>query len=190
MSNRSSDLGKKITSLYHLIYIPKIYYLRSANFALEFLSKEGSKAQKKIYTSCLKKGLESHLAFTASTASGTTNYHCSMRECLESHLPSNYCQDLRTQLYTNQRQSSRSHPAATTSSLFTNISNIPEVTPLPTKILAISHSLWHKHCYRLGIKDLTPASCSLCKYTWEIVFCIVLTGKKRLGPDKWPKTLQ
>ena len=47
VSNVPSDLGKGTRSLNHLVCIPKICYLRSANFALEFLDKRGLKAQKK-----------------------------------------------------------------------------------------------------------------------------------------------
>ena len=47
VSNCPSDLGEKIRSLNHLVCIPKISYLRSANFALEFPGRGGSKAQKK-----------------------------------------------------------------------------------------------------------------------------------------------
>ena len=35
---------------------------------------------------------------------------------------------------------------------------------------------------------MIPAAQSLCKYTWEVVACIVLTGKGGLGPDIWPET--
>ena len=47
VSNRRSDLGKGIRSLNHLVCISKICYWRSANFALEFPGRGGSKAQKK-----------------------------------------------------------------------------------------------------------------------------------------------
>ena len=47
LSNRLSNLGEGTISKNHLIYIPKIYYSRSAQFALEFLGRGGSKAQKK-----------------------------------------------------------------------------------------------------------------------------------------------
>ena len=83
VSNRTLDLGKGVRSLNHLIYIPKICYSRSVNFALEFTGREGSKTQQKIYTSRVREGLESHSAFTASTASETTNYHCLIRERLK-----------------------------------------------------------------------------------------------------------
>ena len=49
VSNRLSDLGEWIKSLKHIVYIPKICYSRSANFALEFLGKGSSKAQKNLY---------------------------------------------------------------------------------------------------------------------------------------------
>ena len=103
VSNRPSDLGKGTKSLNHLVCISKICYSRNANFALEFLGKGGSKAQKKIYISRLRKGLESYSASTASIASGTTNHRRLIRERLESHPPSNHRQDLKTQLCANQR---------------------------------------------------------------------------------------
>ena len=48
VSNRPSNLGEGTRSLNHLVCIPKIYYSRSANFALEFPGKGSLKAQKKI----------------------------------------------------------------------------------------------------------------------------------------------
>ena len=76
------------------------------------------------------------------------------------------------------------------SSLFINTFNIFEVTPLPIKAPATSHSLWRKYCRYLGIKDSIIAGCSLCKYTWEVVICRVLTSKEYLGPDIWPEIYQ
>ena len=35
---------------------------------------------------------------------------------------------------------------------------------------------------------MISAARSLCKYTWEVVACMVLTGKGRPGPDIWPET--
>ena len=130
------------------------------------------------------------MASTASIASGSTNHRRSIRERLESHPPSNYCQDLGTKLCANQQQGSGSHPAATMSSSFTNASDIPEVTASPTEALATGHSLWRIYRRRLGIKDSIPAGRSLYKYTWGIVVYMVLTGKRRLGPDIWPETPQ
>lgn len=40
----------------------------------------------------------------------------------------------------------------------------------------------------MGIKDLTFATCNLCKHIRKIVVYIVLTGKRCLGPNIWPKT--
>ena len=34
------------------------------------------------------------------------------------------------------------------------------------------------------------AARSLCKYTWEVMVCMVLTGEGHLGSDRLPKTLQ
>ena len=101
VSNCPSDLGKGTRSLNHLVCLPKICYSRSANFALKFPGRRGSKAQKKIYTSRLREGLEFHLAFTASTTSDTINHHRPIRERLESHPASNHRQDLGTQLCAN-----------------------------------------------------------------------------------------
>ena len=101
ISHRPSDLGEGIRSLNHLVCIPKMCYSRSVNSALEFASKKSLKAQKKFHTSHLKERLECHLASTASTASITTKYHCPIRECLKSHLFSNHCQDLETQICAN-----------------------------------------------------------------------------------------
>ena len=47
MSNRPSNLGKKIRNLNHLVCISKICYLKIANFAFEFPGRGGLKAQKK-----------------------------------------------------------------------------------------------------------------------------------------------
>lgn len=47
MLNCLSDLDKGIKSRNYLVCIPKICYLRSANFALEFVSRKSSKTQKK-----------------------------------------------------------------------------------------------------------------------------------------------
>ena len=102
--NHLSDLDKGTKSLNYFVCIPKICYSRSPNFALEFPSRGDWKAQKKIYTSRVRERLESHLAFTASTASSTTNYHCPIKKRLECHLPSNHLQDLQTQLCAHKRQ--------------------------------------------------------------------------------------
>ena len=59
---------------------------------------------------------------------------------------------------------------------------------MPIKASATSHPLWRQYCYHLEIKDLTPVARNLCKYTWKVVVYMVLTGKRRLGPDIGPET--
>ncbi len=144
--------------------------------------------KKKNHISRLREGLEPHSASTNSTVSGITNPRRLIRARLESHPPSNYLQGLGIQPRPNQRQGSGSH--LTASSSFTSAFDIPNVPPLPIEASTIGHSLWHKYCRRLEIKDSTPAARSLCKYTWEVVIYMVLTGEGRLGPDIWLETPQ
>ncbi len=54
----------------------------------------------------------------------------------------------------------------------------------------MGYPLWRGYCYRLGIKDSISATHHLCRYTWEIVVCIVLTGEERVEPDILPETPQ
>ena len=54
---------------------------------------------------------------------------------------------------------------------------------------SVGEFLWRDVCRRMGIKDSMPEQASFCKYTWEVVVYMVITGKGRLGPDIWPKTL-
>ena len=138
----------------------------------------------------MREGLKSHLASTAFTTSSTFNHRQLIREPFESHPPSNHRQNLGTYLCANKQQGVEFHPAPTTSSLFINASDIPKATPLPAEAPAMGWSLWPGYCRCLRIKNLTPAGGSLCKYIWKVVVCMVLTGKKRVGPDIWLKTLQ
>lgn len=170
VSNCLSDLGKRIKNLNNLIGILKICYSRTANFALEFLGRRGSKAQKKIHTSRLRGGLESHLAFITSTAFGIIHYYCPINKRLKSHLFFNNGQDLGIQLCANPRQRSKSHSAATLFNLFINASNIPKIIFLPIKSPAIGHSLWRGHCCYLEIQDLTLASRSLWNSLERLLF--------------------
>ena len=75
-------------------------------------------------------------------------------------------------------------------SFFTNISDIPNIILLPTKASATDYSLWLRHCHCMGIRDLTPTICTICKHTWEIMVYMILTSKGRLGPDIWSETFQ
>ncbi len=76
------------------------------------------------------------------------------------------------------------------SSSFTNASDILNVTPVPLDASAPGHPLWRGYRHHSGIKDSTLAAHSLCKYIWEVVICMVLTGKGRLGLDIWLETPQ
>lgn len=90
------DLSKRIKSLNHLVYIPKIYYLKKYLFRIQVSGWKRFKTQK-IHISHLQKRMKSHLFSTTSTASGTTNLCHLIREYLKSHLLSNYYQGLGSQ---------------------------------------------------------------------------------------------
>lgn len=83
--------------------MPKLPYPIIANFVLEFVDREDSKALKKILTSHLQERIEFFSAFTTSTASGTTNARRSIREHLKSHLSFNYHQGLELQPCSNKQ---------------------------------------------------------------------------------------
>ncbi len=40
----------------------------------------------------------------------------------------------------------------------------------------------------MGIKNSSPEHTSLCEHTWEVVACIVMTGKRRSSLNIWPET--
>lgn len=130
--------------------------------ALKFLGKGYSKV-KKNYASHLQEGLKSHLASTALTNFGTTNFCHFIRECLEFHPLCKYHQSLGTQPRPNQWQDSGSHPTA--SSSFTNAFEISNIIPLFTKVSCIGHLLWRIYYCHSEIKDLPSAGYGLCKYT-------------------------
>lgn len=139
--------------------------------------------KKKIYISCLRKSLETYLVSTASTIFGIINYFRLIRENLESYSLYNYRQGLRNQLCSYYWYGLGFQSATTTSSFFTNFSDIHyEVIPSFKKALGIGYALWHRYYYRTAIKGLTPTTPNLCKYTQEIVSYMILTGKKHLGP--------
>ena len=105
-----------------------------------------------------QRGLDSQL--TSSTP--TTNHCCRLREGLETQ------------------------PASTAFNSLVIDSDISEVTSSSIELSGTGYSLWHGHRRCLRIKDSMPAAQSLCKYTWEVIACMVLIGKGRLGPDIWP----
>lgn len=51
------------------------------------------------------------------------------------------------------------------------------------KPLKAGFTLWYRYYQYSRIKDLTAAACILSKYIWKVIWCIVLTGKRRLGLD-------
>ena len=108
----------------------------------------------------LREGLKSQLTFSAPTT--------------------NHCRRLREGLETQ--------PASTASTFFGIDFDISKVTGSNIELFGLGYSLWHRHCCCLRIKNLIPAAQSLCKYTWEVVACMVLTGKRRLKPNIWPET--
>lgn len=130
------------------------------NFQVEGIQKP----KKSIYTSCIREKLESHLAFIAFIVSNTINHYCLIKERLKSHIFSNHCQDLETQLFAKQWQAAKSHPASIKSSLFTNVSNIFKFTLLPAKAFAIGNFLQHGYYYHSKIKVLITADHNLYKY--------------------------
>lgn len=131
----------------------------------------------------MREGLETHSTSTTSTTSYTINNHYPIRERLKSYPFSNQPQGLGIQLQSNQWHESRFQPAAIACKFFRNISNISEVIPSPIEIPSTGYFLWREHCRRMGFKDSRPAAYSLCKYSEEIVACMVLTDKRRLGLD-------
>lgn len=49
----------------------------------------------------------------------------------------------------------------------------------------ISGFLWRGICCGMDIKDFLPKQTSLSEYIWEVVVCIMITGKGHLDPDIW-----
>ena len=147
--------------------------------------------KKKIYINRLKKGLKTHLTSTTSIASGIINHCRLIRERLESYPPSNHRQGLGTQPCSNQWHGLGPQPAVTASSSFPNASNIPnKVTPSTNQASGTGYVLWCRHCCCTWIKSLTSAAHSLCNYIWKVIAYMVLTSKRRLGPDIWPETFE
>ena len=145
------------------------------------------KSQKKLYQPPARRfGIR--FSIHSFQSSDTINFCHLIGKYLESYLLSKHCQNLETQAHFNKWQDFGSH--LTVSNLFTNISDISNIIFLPSKTSVTSYLLWHQYYYYLGMKDLIPATCYLCKDIWNIAIWIVLTGKKRLEPDIWTKTPQ
>lgn len=145
--------------------------------------------KKKIYTSHLKKGLKTHMTFIISTNSGIINYCRLINECLKTFSPSNHRQNFRTQFYPHRKHDLIFQPAAIASNFFTNTCKIlNEVTFSLNKAPSTRYTLWRGYYSYMGIKNLTPRVRSLCKYTRKIDAYIILTSKRRLGPNIQLKT--
>lgn len=74
---------------------------------------------------------------------------------------------------------------------FSNLfkSNLPLLNYEKTDEKPVGEFLWQRVCCHMDIKDFSPKQASFCKYTWEIVAYMIITGKKHLGLDIWPGTL-
>ena len=120
-----------------------------------------------------------------SASSASTAKHNLLKEGLKSQLTfsapiTNHCRCLKERLETQ--------PASIASTFLVINFNIFKVTGPSIELSETKYSLWRRHRCCLGIKDLILASRSLCKYSWEVVAYMVLTGKGHLGPDILPET--
>ena len=134
----------------------------------------------KKYSNRPKEGLETQFASSASTTK-----HNLLKEELKSQWTSftptiNYCRRLRKGLETQL-----AFKASTSLVIDSEIFN---VTISSIQLSRKDYFLWHEYCCYSGIKDSIPTALNLCKYTWKVVVCMVLTGKGRIGPDIWPET--
>ena len=129
---------------------------------------------------------ESLKSQTTSSAS-ITNHRRRLREGLETQ-PKSTSSALTTNHRRRLREGLETLPVSTASTSLVIDSDITDVTGSSIEPSVTSYALWRGHRCRLGISDSIPAARSLCEYTWEVVACMVLMGKGRLGPDIWPET--
>ena len=64
-----------------------------------------------------------------------------------------------------------------------NRSDPPPLDHKKTDEEPLGEFLWYSICCCMGIKDSSPKQASFCKYTWEVVIYMVITGEGRSGPD-------
>lgn len=120
------------------------------------------------HKSRIRESLENFLAALKSQKTSSTSfvkYCCRLKKRLETQLE-----------FTN-------------STSFVSGSDIPDITPAIVEPSKTGYTLWRGHYRRLEIKDSTPAACSLCKYIWKVILCMVLTGKRCLRPDIWSEII-
>ena len=80
--------------------------------------------------------------------------------------------------------SSNSHRKPPTALLLTLFkSNPPLFDYEKTDKELVEEFLWQGIYCRMGIKYSLPSQAKLCKYTWKVIACIVITGKQCLDPD-------
>ncbi len=136
----------------------------------------------------LREGLKTLISSTP-----TNNHYRSLREGLKiltSSTPTNNnCRGLREELktqissapinkyYCGLKEGLETHLVSITSTSFVSGSDTPEVILSCIKLAIMGYTLWRGYCRRSGIKDSTPAACSLCEYIWEVILYMVLTGK-------------
>lgn len=105
----------------------------------------------------------------------------SKSEAICSNLSIDYCRHLRERLEIWSEFSS-------VFIFFVHSPHISDTTLTVTKQPETGFGLWYGHHRVSERKNSILAICSLSKYTWEIILYIVLTGKRRWGPDIWPET--
>lgn len=132
--------------------------------------------------------MESYLASTIFTTSGITKAYCLLREISKTHLSYEHCHSLESRFLLNQQQISRSHYIVTISSNFINSSFIYDSILSSMKVFSIGYTLWRGICGWTSIKNLIFAVWKLCKRIKQVMIGMILTNKKRLGPNIWLKT--
>lgn len=88
------------------------------------------------------------------------------------------------------REGFETQPVSTVSTSLVIDSDISEVISSSIELSETGYFLWRGYCHYSGIKNSIPGIQNLCKYTWEVVLCMVLTGKRLLEPNIWLKTLE
>lgn len=116
--------------------------------------------------------------------SASTINHCrSLRKRLETltsfTLTISHCHGLREGL--------EMQPVFTISTLFVSGFNISDVTPFSIEPSETGYVLWCGYCQYSNMENLTPATCSLCKYIWKVILFMILIRKRVLKPDIWSK---
>lgn len=98
----------------------------------------------------------------------------------------NYCRSFKRQLYTlisftptnnycrSFRKGLEIQLVSTTFILFVSSFDILNIIPSTIKPTKTSDGFWYRYYWRFKIKDLILATCSIYKYIWEEILCIIL----------------